>query len=70
MVKRAKLIYLNYPNNPTGAVATKEFFQDAVNFARETDTLILHDCAYSEAGFDGYQAPSIMQIEGAKASRD
>jgi len=66
MVKRAKLIYLNYPNNPTGAIATKEFFQDAVNFARETDTLILHDCAYSEAGFDGYQAPSIMQIDGAK----
>ncbi len=66
VVKKAKLIYLNYPNNPTGAIATTQLFQDAVNFARETDTLILHDCAYSEAGFDGYQAPSIMQIEGAK----
>lgn len=66
VVKRAKLMYLNYPNNPTGAVATKEFFQDAVNFARETGILIIHDCAYSEAGFEGYEAPSILQADGGK----
>lgn len=66
VVKQAKLIYLNYPNNPTGAVATREFFQQAVNFARETGILILHDCAYAEVGYDGYKAPSIMEIEGAK----
>ena len=63
---KAKLMYLNYPNNPTGAVATREFFQKAVDFARETNTLILHDCAYSEAGYDGYLAPSILEIDGAK----
>jgi LL-diaminopimelate aminotransferase len=66
VVKRAKLIYLNYPNNPTGAIATREFFQEAVGFARETGVLILHDCAYAEVGYDGYRAPSILEIEGAK----
>lgn len=66
MVKRAKLLHLNYPNNPTGATATREFFQNVVNFARETGILVVHDCAYSEVGFDGYKAPSIMEIDGAK----
>jgi LL-diaminopimelate aminotransferase len=66
VVKKAKLLYLNYPNNPTGAIATKEFFKQAVDFARETDILIVHDCAYAEVGYDGYQAPSILEIEGAK----
>lgn len=66
VVKRAKLLHLNYPNNPTGATATREFFQNVVNFARETGILVVHDCAYSEVGFDGYKAPSIMEIDGAK----
>ena len=66
VVKQAKLIYLNYPNNPTGAIATRAFFQEAVNFARETGILILHDCAYAEVGYDRYKAPSILEIEGAK----
>jgi LL-diaminopimelate aminotransferase len=66
VVKKAKIIYLNYPNNPTGAVATREFFEYAVGWARETDTLILHDCAYSEVCFDGYKAPSILEVPGAK----
>ncbi len=66
IARRAKLIYLNYPNNPTGAIATLEFFQQAVDFAREYDILILHDCAYSEVGFDGYSAPSILQVPEAK----
>ncbi|MBV9849705.1 MAG: LL-diaminopimelate aminotransferase [Armatimonadetes bacterium] len=66
IVKKAKLLYINYPNNPTGAVATREFFKQAVDFARETDTLIVHDCAYAEVGYDGYRAPSILEIDGAK----
>ncbi len=66
IVKRAKVIYLNYPNNPTGAIATREFFEYAVGWARETDTLIVHDCAYSEVCFDGYVAPSILEVPGAK----
>ncbi len=66
IVRQAKLLYLNYPNNPTGAVATREFFKQAVDFARETDTLIVHDCAYAEVGYDGYRAPSILEIDGAK----
>ena len=66
VVRKAKLLYLNYPNNPTGAVATREFFKQAVDFARETDTLIVHDCAYAEVGFDGYRAPSLLEIDGAK----
>jgi LL-diaminopimelate aminotransferase len=66
VVRKAKLLYLNYPNNPTGAVATPEFFRDVVSFARETGILVLHDCAYSEVGYDGYQAPSILEVGGAK----
>ncbi len=64
--KKAKLIYLNYPNNPTGATATLEFFEEAVAWAKEYDVLILHDCAYAEVGYDGYRAPSILQVPGAK----
>jgi LL-diaminopimelate aminotransferase len=63
---RARVIYLNYPNNPTGAVATRSFFERAVGWALETDTLIIHDCAYSEVCFDGYKAPSILEVPGAK----
>lgn len=63
---KAKLIYLNYPNNPTGAVATLTFFEKAVAWAKAHDVLILHDCAYAEVGFDGYRAPSILQVPGAK----
>lgn len=66
VARSAKLLYLNYPNNPTGAIATLEFFQQAVEWARKNDVLIVHDCAYAEVGFDGYRAPSILQVEGAK----
>ncbi|HHW15257.1 MAG TPA: LL-diaminopimelate aminotransferase [Firmicutes bacterium] len=66
VARRAKLMFLNYPNNPTGAVAPPEFFADAVAFAREYDLLICHDAAYSEIGFDGYLAPSFLQTPGAK----
>jgi len=66
VAQRAKLLFLNYPHNPTGAVATPEFFAEAVRFAREYDILICHDCAYSEVGYDGYRAPSILQTPGAR----
>lgn len=63
---RAKLMWLNYPNNPTGAVADLGFFEEAVAFAKKHDILICHDNAYSEMTYDGYVAPSILQIPGAK----
>lgn len=66
MLKKAKLLYLNYPNNPTSAIATKEFFKKAVDFAYQHDLLIVQDAAYCEVGFDGYEAPSILEVEGAK----
>jgi len=61
----AKILWLNYPNNPTTAVAPLEFFQRAVQFGRANDILICHDAAYSENGYDGYRAPSILQVAGA-----
>jgi LL-diaminopimelate aminotransferase len=64
--RRAKLLFLNYPNNPTGAVATKEFFEEAVSFAREYNLIICHDAAYNEIAFDDYRPVSILEIEGAK----
>ncbi len=66
VARRAKILFLNYPNNPTGAVATPEFFADAVRFAREYDLLLCQDCAYSEVGYDGYRAPSILETPGAR----
>src|SRR5437763_1196182 len=56
---RAKLLYLNYPNNPTGATASLEFFSQVVEFARRHDLIVCHDCAYSEVYFDGYRPPSL-----------
>ncbi len=63
---RAKLMYLNYPNNPTGAVVPEGFFARAVEFAREHDVLVVHDNAYSETTYDGYRAPSFLATPGAK----
>jgi LL-diaminopimelate aminotransferase len=63
---RAKLMYLNYPNNPTGAIVPDGFFEHAVEFARENEILIVHDNAYSEITFDGYRAPSFLATPGAK----
>jgi LL-diaminopimelate aminotransferase len=63
---RAQLMYLNYPNNPTGAVVPEGFFERVVEFAREHDVLIVHDNAYSEITFDGYRAPSFLATPGAK----
>jgi LL-diaminopimelate aminotransferase len=62
---RARLMFINYPNNPTGAVAPEGFFDQAVSFAREHDLLVVHDNAYSEITFDGYKAPSFLATPGA-----
>ena len=63
---RARLMYLNYPNNPTGAIAPDGLFERAVEFAREHDVLIVHDASYTETTFDGYVAPSFLETPGAK----
>ncbi|HOQ09919.1 MAG TPA: LL-diaminopimelate aminotransferase [Syntrophomonadaceae bacterium] len=66
VAKQAKLMFINYPNNPTGAVANREFYQKVVEFARSYDILVCHDAAYSEISYDGCQALSFLQIPGAK----
>ena len=63
---RAKLMYLNYPNNPTGAVATKAFFDETVEFAKDNGIAVVHDFAYGAVGFDGKKPVSFLQSEGAK----
>ena len=63
---RAKLLFLNYPNNPTGACVNIDFFKKVVWFAREHQIIVCHDAAYTEISFDGYIAPSFLQAEGAK----
>jgi LL-diaminopimelate aminotransferase len=66
-VSRAtRLLWLNYPSNPTAAVAEPEFYEEAVAFAREHDLLLAHDAAYSELTYDGFTAPSVLQVPGAK----
>jgi LL-diaminopimelate aminotransferase len=65
IASQAKLMFLNYPNNPTGAIAPEEFFHDVVRFAKDYDIIVCHDAAYSEVGFDGYKSPSFLQAPGA-----
>jgi LL-diaminopimelate aminotransferase len=65
VAKAAKLMFLNYPNNPTGAVATPEFFTQVVEFAKENDIIVCHDHAYSQTTFNGYQAASFLSTPGA-----
>lgn len=66
VLKKATMLWVNYPNNPTGAVATRDFFKKAVDLCRRHDILLCSDAAYVEIGFDGYKPPSILEIEGAK----
>ena len=66
IAKKSKIMFLNYPNNPTGAVADLDFFKKAVDFCKKYDILLCSDMAYSEMTFDGYKAPSVLQVEGAK----
>lgn len=64
--RRATLMFLCYPNNPTAGTADLAFFEEAVEFARRNDILLVHDSAYAEVTFDGYEAPSVLQVPGAK----
>lgn len=64
--EQAKLMYLNYPNNPTGATASKAFFEETVAFAKENRIAVLHDFAYGAIGFDGQKPVSFLEVDGAK----
>jgi LL-diaminopimelate aminotransferase len=64
--RRAKALWINYPNNPTGAVAPEEFLKGAVAFAQEHELVLCADCAYSEIAFDTYRPPSVLKLPGAR----
>jgi len=66
-LKRSKLLFINYPNNPTSAVCDKSFFSEVVRFADKHNIVVCHDAAYSEIAFDGYKSPSFLEVEGAKS---
>lgn len=66
VARRAKLMFINYPNNPTGATAEREFFQKVVGFAKQYDVIVCHDAAYTEMAFDGYRPVSFLEVPGAK----
>lgn len=66
VARKAKIMFLNYPNNPTAATVEKSFFKEVVDFALEHDIIVLHDNPYSELTFDGYEAPSFMAVDGAE----
>jgi len=66
IAKRARMIWINYPNNPTAAVATPGFYQELIEWAKAYDVIVIHDNPYSEVTFDGYRAPSFLQFPGAK----
>ena len=66
VMRRARILYLNYPNNPTAAVAPRDYLERVVARCRELDCLLVYDNAYSELAFDGYVPPSIFEIEGAR----
>lgn len=65
VLKKAKLMFINYPNNPTAAVAPAGFYKEVVDFAREHNLVVVSDNAYSEIAYDGYRAPSFLETEGA-----
>ncbi|MEB3336290.1 MAG: aspartate aminotransferase [Leptolyngbyaceae bacterium] len=66
VAEQAKILYFNYPSNPTAATAPREFFEDVVAFARKYEILLVHDLCYAELAFDGYQPTSLLEIPGAK----
>ncbi|MGD0405858.1 MAG: LL-diaminopimelate aminotransferase [Candidatus Bathyarchaeia archaeon] len=63
--KNAKMMFLNYPNNPTAATVDKKFLKEAVDFAKDNNIILCYDNAYSEITYDGYRAPSILEVDGA-----
>ncbi|MDB9374488.1 pyridoxal phosphate-dependent aminotransferase [Nodularia sphaerocarpa] len=66
IARKAKLLWINYPNNPTGALASLEFFEELVAFCKQYNILLCHDHAYAEMAYDGYKPPSVLQVRGAK----
>lgn len=66
VARKAQVIWLNYPNNPTGAIADRAFFERAVAWAKQYDVVIAHDLAYADVSYDGYVPPSILEVEGAR----
>jgi LL-diaminopimelate aminotransferase len=66
VASRTRVLYLNYPNNPTAAIAPRSYLQDAVRFCHERGAVLVYDNAYSEIAFDGYSPPSIFEIDGAR----
>jgi LL-diaminopimelate aminotransferase len=66
VTRRTRLVYLNYPNNPTAATAPRDYLAAAASFCRERDAILVHDHAYSEIAFDGYRPPSILELDGAR----
>ena len=66
IARQAKLLWINYPNNPTGAVADKDFFARVVEFANRYNVIVCHDAAYTEMGYDGYRPMSFLEVDGAK----
>jgi LL-diaminopimelate aminotransferase len=66
VLKKARIMFLNYPNNPTGATAEKSFYKEAISFARKYKITIVSDLAYSEMSYDGYSSSSMLEVEGAK----
>ncbi len=65
VARKAKIMFLNYPNNPTAAIAPKEFIKEAIDFCVDNKVILAHDAAYSEITFDGYAAPSFLEFEDA-----
>ena len=65
-LKEARLMFLNYPNNPTAACASVEFYEEAVEFARRHDLIVASDAAYTEMAYDGYRPPSFLQAKGGR----
>ncbi len=65
VLSKAKMMFINYPNNPTSATADVKFFEEVVQFAREHNIIVVHDNAYSEMVYDGYKSPSFMSVDGA-----
>jgi LL-diaminopimelate aminotransferase len=66
VAEKSKLLFINYPNNPTSAIAEKSFFDEVITFARQYRIIVCHDAAYSEVAFDGYRPHSFLEAEGAK----
>jgi len=66
VAKKAKLLWINYPNNPTAAVADKTFFQKVIEFANKNNVIVCHDAAYTEMGYDGFCPMSFLEVDGAK----